>query len=32
MAWEQASRVYKSLFDMDVKKDDVEFRPKQSLK
>jgi len=32
MAWEQASRVYKSIFDMDVKKDDVEFRPKEHLK
>lgn len=32
MAWEQAQRVYKTIFDMEVTQDNVEFRPKESLK
>lgn len=32
MAWEQANMVYKTIFDIEVKQDDVEFRSKESLK
>ncbi len=32
MAWEQASRVYKSIFNIEAKKSDVDFRSKQNLK